>query len=289
MAQFPSREIAQLSYDFRTLGLGYANLGALLMQMGVAYDSPKGFAITGALTSILGGESYATSARIAGEQGPFRRYDANRESMLRVIRNHRRAAYNAAPAEYESLSVLPVGIDETIAPADMLAHARQVWDDALTLGEKHGFRNAQVTVLAPTGTIGLIMDCDTTGIEPDFALVKFKKLSGGGYFKIINQSIPPALSNLGYSDKEIEAIINYATGHKTLTGAPVINHESLRAKGFGDEQITAVEAQLGSAFELGFAFNKFSLGEEFCINTLGFTDEHLNVWTFNFLSALGFS
>jgi ribonucleoside-diphosphate reductase alpha chain len=289
MAQFPSREIAQLSYDFRTLGLGYANLGALLMQMGVAYDSPKGFAITGALTSILGGESYATSARIAGEQGPFRRYDANRESMLRVIRNHRRAAYNAAPAEYESLSVLPVGIDETIAPADMLAHARQVWDDALTLGEKHGFRNAQVTVLAPTGTIGLIMDCDTTGIEPDFALVKFKKLSGGGYFKIINQSIPPALRNLGYSDKEIEAIINYATGHKTLKGAPVINHESLRAKGFGDEQITAVEAQLGSAFELGFAFNKFSLGEEFCINTLGFTDEQLNDWTFNFLSALGFS
>ena len=289
MAQFPSREIARLSYDFRTLGLGYANLGALLMQMGVAYDSPKGFAITGALTSILGGESYATSARIAGEQGPFRRYEDNRDSMLRVIRNHRRAAYNAPDSDYEGLSVLPVGINPDLAPAEMLTHARQVWDDALSLGEKHGFRNAQVTVLAPTGTIGLIMDCDTTGIEPDFALVKFKKLSGGGYFKIINQSIPPALRNLGYSEKQIEAIINYATGHKTLKGAPHINHETLRAKGFGDAQISAVEAQLGSAFEIGFAFNKFSLGEEFCTKTLGFTEDQLNDWTFSFLGALGFS
>lgn len=288
MAQFPSKEIAQLSYDFRTLGLGYANLGALLMQMGYAYDSPEGFAIAGALTAILGGESYATSADMAKQHGPFPSYQPNRDNMLRVIRNHRRAAYGEKSG-YEGLTILPVGIDQTICPAEMLEAAHAAWDRALHTGEKHGFRNAQVTVLAPTGTIGLIMDCDTTGVEPDFALVKFKKLSGGGYFKIINQSIPPALTKLGYSQEQIEDIIGYALGYKTLKGAPVINHESLKAKGFTDEKLAILEASLESAFELQFVFNKYTLGEEFCTKVLGFTEDQLNDWSFNMLTALGFT
>jgi ribonucleoside-diphosphate reductase alpha chain len=289
MAQFPSKEIAQLSYDFRTLGLGYANLGALLMQMSIPYDSEEGFALTGALTAVLGGESYATSAEMAGELGAFAKYERNRADMLRVIRNHRRAAYNARPSEYEGLSVKPVGIAPLYCPDEILTAAKASWDRALELGTKHGFRNAQVTVLAPTGTIGLLMDCDTTGIEPDFALVKFKKLAGGGYFKIINNSIPPALKRLGYSQEQIEDIIGYALGHKTLKGSPYINHESLKARGFTDEALKAVEAQLENSFEIGFAFNKWSLGEEFCKTKLGFTEEQLNDWTFNMLTELGFS
>ena len=289
MAQFPSPEIAQLSYDYRTLGLGYANLGALLMRMGIAYDSPQGFAITGTLTAVLGGESYATSAEIAGEVGPFARYAENRDAMLRVIRNHRRAAYDAAKDDYEGLSVYPVGIRHADAPAEFVQAATDAWDRALELGERNGFRNAQVTVLAPTGTIGLLMDCDTTGVEPDFALVKFKKLSGGGYFKIINNSVPPALLKLGYDAEGIDAVIRYATGHKTLAGAPGVNHETLKAKGFTEEKIAAVEAGLASAFEIGFAFNHFTLGEEFCTGVLGFTSEQLNDWSFDMLGALGFT
>ncbi|MGV3614372.1 MAG: vitamin B12-dependent ribonucleotide reductase [Fimbriimonas sp.] len=287
MAQFPSQEVAQRSYDFRTLGLGYANLGALLMQMGIPYDSPEGFAVNGALTSILGGESYATSAEMAKEHGPFPRHEANAESMLRVIRNHRRAAHSHD--SYEGLSVLPVAIDARFCPSDMLTAARNAWDRALELGEQHGYRNAQVTVLAPTGTIGLIMDCDTTGIEPDFALVKFKKLAGGGYFKIINNSVPPALRKLGYDDAQIADIIGYALGKKTLRGAPAINHLSLAAKGFGPEQLGALEDALQNAFEIGFAFNKWTFGEEFCKTKLGFTEEQLNDWSFNMLAELGFT
>jgi ribonucleoside-diphosphate reductase alpha chain len=289
MAQFPSKEIAQLSYDFRTLGLGYANLGALLMQMAIPYDSPQARAIAGALSAILGGESYAASAEMAGEHGPFPRYEANREPMLRVIRNHRRAAYNSTLDQYEGLSILPLGIDSDECPLEMLQSARKAWDRALELGDKHGFRNAQVTVLAPTGTIGLIMDCDTTGIEPDFALVKFKKLAGGGYFKIINQSIPPALRKLGYSEEQIEDIVAYALGRKSLLGAPGVNHETLKAKGFSAEAIAKVEAALENAFEIGFAFNKWTLGEEFCTGQLCFTAEQLNDWSFNMLAELGFS
>ncbi len=289
MAQFPSKEIAQLSYDFRTLGLGYANLGALLMQMGYAYDSPDGLAIAGALTSILGGESYATSAEMAKQHGPFAKYHANRDHMLRVIRNHRRAAYNASADEYEGLSILPVGIDQEVCPANMLKAAHKAWDRALEIGERQGFRNAQTTVLAPTGTIGLIMDCDTTGIEPDFALVKFKKLSGGGYFKIINQSIPPSLKKLGYSQEQIEDIIGYATGYKTLATAPHINHVSLKAKGFTDEILMTIEKALESAFELKFVFNKFNVDEQFCINTLGISADELNDWSFDMLTHLGFT
>lgn len=289
MAQFPSTEIARLSYDFRTLGLGYANLGALLMQMGYAYDSPEGFAITGALTATLGGGSYAASAEMAKEMGPFARYEANAASMLRVIRNHRRAAYACPKDDYEGLSVYPVGIDEKSCPPEMLRIARASWDRALALGSEFGFRNAQVTVLAPTGTIGLIMDCDTTGIEPDFALVKFKKLAGGGYFKIINQSVPPSLTKLGYTPNQIRDIVGYALGNKTLVGAPYINHESLRAKGFGPKELKSLEAGLENVFEIGFAFNKWTFGEEFCRDILGFSDEELNDWSFSMLGALGFT
>jgi len=290
MAQFPSKNIAELSYKFRTLGLGYANLGALLMQMGIPYNSPQGFAIAGALTAILGGESYAASAEMSKEQGPFPGYDANKENMLRVIRNHRRAAYKAAPADYEGLTVLPVGIDpDECHNIELLRAAREAWDKALELGTENGFRNAQVTVLAPTGTIGLIMDCDTTGIEPDFALVKFKKLAGGGYFKIINQSIPPALRKLGYNQDQIDDMIAYCLGRKTLRDAPGVNHEILRQKGFTQEALDKIEAALESAFELKFVFNRYTLGDHFCKDILGFTDEQLNDWSFNMLAEMGFT
>ena len=289
MAQFPSAEIARLSYEYRTLGLGYANLGALLMRMGVAYDSPRGFALAGTLTAILGGESYATSAEMARELGPFPGHAPNAEAMLRVIRNHRRASYDAPQDDYEGLSVYPVGIRAKDAPESFLRAAQDAWDRALSLGERHGFRNAQVTVLAPTGTIGLLMDCDTTGVEPDFALVKFKKLSGGGYFKIINNSVPPALLKLGYTEPEIADIVHYATGHKTLDGAPGIDHETLKSKGFTDEAIASVEAGLASAFEIGFAFNRYTLGDSFCQDVLGFTEDQLNDWSFNMLAELGFT
>ena len=242
MAQFPSQEVAQLSYDYRTLGLGYANLGALLMVSGIPYDSSKANAICGALSSILTGQAYATSAEIAAVKGSFRMYEKNKKHMMRVIRNHRYAAYNT-PLAYESLSIPAVGIDPQHCPEDLLRSACNAWDKALMLGEKFGYRNAQSTVIAPTGTIGLVMDCDTTGIEPDFALVKFKKLSGGGYFKIINQAVPAALKTLGYSQQESDEIINYAKGHATLKTAPSINHETLTAKGFNASELEMIESQ----------------------------------------------
>lgn len=289
MAQFPSKEIAEKSFIYRTLGLGYANLGALLMRMAVPYESTKGQAITGALTAILGGEAYAVSAEMARELGPFDAFPRNKENMLRVIRNHRRAAYNSAPNEYENLSITPVGIDPDECPTDLLRAAREVWDAALKLGEAHGYRNAQVTVLAPTGTIGLVMDCDTTGIEPDFALVKFKKLAGGGYFKIINQSIPPALEQLGYSSEQIEDIIKYCVGYGSLVGAPTITHQELREKGFTDDALEALERSLQTTFDIQFSFNVHVLGRDFCIERLGFSEEQLNDWSFNMLNALGFT
>ncbi len=289
MAQFPSESIAQRSYEYRTLGLGYANLGALLMQMAIPYDSEEGCAITGALTAILGGISYATSAEMSGELGPFEKYQENKASMLRVIRNHRRAAYNTHKSEYEDLSVTPVGIDPKKCPKNLLETAKESWDKALSLGEKHGYRNAQVTVLAPTGTIGLLMDCDTTGIEPDFALVKFKKLSGGGYFKIINQSIPIALKKLGYDNNQIKDIVLYCIGKNSLVGAPKINPETLKSKGFDQVAIEKVESAMKNAFEIQFAFNRWVLGDDFCIHKLGFSEEQLNDWNFNMLDALGFT
>ena len=289
MAQFPSQSVAQKSFDFRTLGLGYANLGALLMVQGIPYDSPEGRAQCGALTAIMHAGAYAASAEMAGEVGAFSRYAANRDHMLRVIRNHRRASYNAAPAEYEGLSVFPVGIDARYCPPDMLATARRESDRMLELGEKHGFRNAQVTVVAPTGTIGLVMDCDTTGIEPDFALVKFKKLAGGGYFKIINQSVPPALAKMGYAPWQIEDIVRYSRGAATLNGCPHINPAVLKAMGFTDEVLKKVESQLPGTFELPFVFNTWTLGEDFVNNALKVPAEALDSPMFDLLTHLGFS
>jgi len=289
MAQFPSKEIAELSYVFRTLGLGYANIGAALMVQGIPYDSPEGVATAGAITAIMHMKAYETSAELAGELGTFEGYERNKEHMLRVMRNHRRAAYNESAEAYEGLTVTPLGIDEAFCPDYLLSAARETADAAVQKGEKHGYRNAQVTVLAPTGTIGLVMDCDTTGIEPDFALVKFKKLAGGGYFKIINQSVPRALKTLGYSDKESKEIINFAKGYATLEGCPHINPESLAEKGFGADQLSAIEAALPSSFDIKFAFNHFTLGEDFCKDVLGLTDEHLNDFTFDMLRHLGFS
>jgi ribonucleoside-diphosphate reductase alpha chain len=289
MAQFPSKEIAQLSYDYRTLGLGYANIGGMLMSMGLSYDSDKGRALCGALTAIMTGVAYATSAEMAGELGPFPRYDENAMSMLRVIRNHRRAAYGETEG-YEELAIKPVPLDSANCPDQALVVAsKQAWDQALALGEQHGYRNAQTSVIAPTGTIGLVMDCDTTGIEPDFAIVKFKKLAGGGYFKIINRVVPAALTNMGYEATQVEEIIRYAVGHGTLAGSPAINHETLKAKKFGDAQIAALEQGLVSAFDIKFAFNKWTLGEAFCREVLGLTDEQLNDFSFDMLSELGFS
>ena len=289
MAQFPSHEIARLSYRFRTLGLGYANLGTLLMVQGVPYDSDEATAICGALSSIMTGISYATSAEIAGELGAFEGYAENRDNMLRVIRNHRNAAYNKGEGDYEGLSVIPMGINPEFCSDELLKAARTAWDTALKLGEKHGYRNAQSTVIAPTGTIGLVMDCDTTGIEPDFALVKFKKLAGGGYFKIINQSVPAALKKLGYNEDETKSIIDYCVGAGSLVGAPHINPESLQNLGFDDPAVARIEGALTEAFDITFAFNRFVLGDEFCHEVLNLTDEQLNSFEFNMLEHLGFT
>src|ERR671921_841219 len=289
MAQFPSREIAELSYEYRTLGLGYANIGGLLMTMGLPYDSAEGRALCGALTAIMTGVSYATSAEMASELGPFARYAENADSMLRVIRNHRRAAHGE-DLGYEFLSVNPVPLDHKSCPdQNLVEHAKAAWDRALELGSTHGFRNAQATVIAPTGTIALVMDCDTTGIEPDFALVKFKKLAGGGYFKIINQAVPDALRALGYRESEIAEIEAYAVGHGSLRQAPAINPGSLRSKGFTNDEIEAVEKGLKSAFDIKFVFNKWTLGEDFLTQTLKVPAEKLNDPSFELLAHLGFS
>lgn len=289
MAQFPSKEIAQRSYDFRTLGLGYANIGGLLMNMGYSYDSDEGRALCGALTALMTGVSYATSAEIASELGAFPGYAKNADHMLRVIRNHRNAAKGSAKG-YEGLSVTPVPLDIGNCPDALLTDlAASAWDEALELGEKHGYRNAQTTVIAPTGTIGLVMDCDTTGIEPDFALVKFKKLAGGGYFKIINRSVPSALEGLGYSSAQIEEIASYAVGHGSIGNAPGINHTSLAGHGFGPNELAKVDAALETAFDIRFVFNQWTLGEDFCTGVLGIPAPKLNDPTFDLLRHLGFS
>jgi ribonucleoside-diphosphate reductase alpha chain len=289
MAQFPSKTVAQKSYDFRTLGLGYANLGSLLMVQGIPYDSPEGRAWCAALTALMNAASYATSAEIAAEVGPFPRYEANRESMLRVIRNHRRAAYNAPRHEYEGLTITPVGLDDRYAPEYLVNAARSESDRMLELGEKHGFRNAQSTCIAPTGTIALVMSCDTTGIEPDFALVKFKKLAGGGYFKIINESVPPALRRLGYTQRQVEDIVRYCRGSGTLRGCPHINFETLKARGFPEDVLTRIEGQLPSVFDLPFAFNRWTVGDDVLTSKLGFEKEQIDSPGFDLLTALGFA
>ncbi|MCX2726903.1 vitamin B12-dependent ribonucleotide reductase [Thermomicrobium sp. 4228-Ro] len=288
MAQYPSREIAWNSYRFRTLGLGYANLGSLLMTMGLPYDSDEARAVAAAITAIMTGEAYATSAEMAAVLGPFPAFPENREHMLRVIRNHRRAAYDAHPEEYEGLHIAPQGLDPTHCPPDLLRAARQAWDRALELGERYGYRNAQATLLAPTGTIGLLMDCDTTGIEPDFALVKFKKLAGGGYFKIVNRSVAPALERLGYAPEQIEDILRYVLGTLSFEGAPHINRETLRARGFTDDDLARIEAALPGVFELRHAFSPYVLGEA-AMRRLGFTPEQWSQPGFDLLTALGFT
>jgi len=288
MAQYPSREIASGSYNFRTLGLGHANIGSVLMTAGIPYDSDDAMGFAGAITAIMTGVSYATSAEMAKFLGPFPKYHENKEDMLRVIRNHRHAAYNAPASDYEGMSVTPQGLDPAHTPEYLVAAARESWDKALMRGEKYGYRNAQTTVLAPTGTIGLLMDCATTGVEPDFALVKFKKLAGGGYFKIVNEAVPAALKNLKYSDEQIADIIFYMKGHGTLKGAPGINHDTLLEKGFSGEDIAKIETALPSVFDLNFALNIWTLGED-CYKRLGFSAEQANDPTFNLLAGLGFT
>ncbi len=289
MAQFPSKQIAQLSYKYRTLGLGFANIGALLMRLGMPYDSEEGRAMAACITGIMGGTSYKTSAMLAKEHGAFPGYDSNKEDMLRVIRNHRRAAHSVDNSEYENLTVCPVAIDQEKSAKYLSDAAKKAWDQALELGMKHGFRNAQTTVLAPTGTIGLVMDCDTTGVEPDFALVKFKKLAGGGYFKIINQSVPASLENLGYSTEQIKEIEAYAVGRGTLNGCSTINHETLKAKGFTKKLIQKIESALAGAFDISFVFSRFTLGDEFILKDLKLSEEKLNDPMVNILKEIGFS
>lgn len=288
MAQFVSEEMAERSYQFRTLGLGYANLGALLMKNGLPYDSDEGRTMATAITAIMTGEAYATSAMMAKHLGPFEGYAKNNKQMLRVIRNHRRAAYDAPQEEYENLTIKPWALDQKDTPIDLLKAAHRAWDNAYELGKQFGYRNAQVTLIAPTGTIGLAMDCDTTGIEPDFALVKFKKLAGGGYMKIINQSVPSALKRLGYDKEQTKAILDYALGKGTLRGAPSINHETLTAKGLTSQDLENVEKQLPGAFELKYAFNLFTLGKE-TMERLGFKSDEYGAPSFDMLSSLGFS
>ncbi|MEE2757427.1 MAG: vitamin B12-dependent ribonucleotide reductase [Myxococcota bacterium] len=287
MAQFPSEEIAKLSWTYRTLGLGYANLGTILMVMGIPYDSVKATNIAGAITAIMTATSYETSAELAAHLGPFAGYEDNKNDMLRVIRNHRRAAYDVPSTDYEGLNTIPVGIDPEHCPEYLLNAARKTWDLALEKGERYGFRNAQVSVIAPTGTIGLVMDCDTTGVEPDFALVKFKKLAGGGYFKIINQSVPLALSRLGYSDDQITAIVNYCKGAGTLDGCPHINPEKLKEHGFDADMLQRIEGLAGSAFDLNMVFNRFTFGDQYIIDRLGIPEPTINRPDFDLLSSLG--
>ena len=289
MAQFPSARIAELSYEFRTLGLGFANIGGYLMAAGIPYDSSEGRVICAAISALMTGTAYAASAEMAGEMGAFPRYEANREAMLRVIRNHRRAAHGASGG-YEGLSTLPVALNAgDCRDAELAAAARMAWDRALELGQARGFRNAQVSVVAPTGTIGLVMDCDTTGIEPDFALVKHKTLAGGGYFKIINRIVPRALKVLGYAEDEIGEIVRYAVGHGTLKGAPGVTHEVLRAHGFTDDALAKVEGALAKAYDIRFVFNKWTLGEAFCLDVLKIDPCRLDELDFDMLAALGFS
>jgi ribonucleoside-diphosphate reductase alpha chain len=288
MAHFPSKEIAQGSFDYRTLGLGFANLGSLLMRGGIPYDSDDGRAIAAALAAILTANAYTTSAEMASVLGPFPRFAENREAMLRVMRNHRRASQDTPADEYEGVSHLVVGIDPAHCPPQLLDAARRSWDEAVEMGEHYGYRNAQVSAIAPTGTIGLLLDCDTTGVEPDFALVKFKKLAGGGYFKIANQSIDPALRNLGYADDQRGEIMRYAVGTMSLEGAPHINRQSLSAKGLTEAEIDSVEHTLPGVFDLRHAFNPYVLGEE-ALKRFGITEERWCSPGFDLLREFGFT
>ncbi|MBI2336783.1 MAG: vitamin B12-dependent ribonucleotide reductase [Deltaproteobacteria bacterium] len=272
-SSYPTSKIALNSHDYRPLGLGYANLGSCLMRLGIPYDSEAGRAIAAALTAILCGHAYKTSSEMAANKGPFPGYEKNQEPMVEVMNLHRDHAYK---------------IDERHCPKDLLKAAHEDWDAAVELGEKFGYRNAQATVLAPTGTIGLLMDCDTTGIEPDFSLVKFKKLAGGGYFKIVNQSIPAALKKLGYSAREIADIVTYIRGTSSLRNAPFINFETLKQKGFTEAELDKIESKLEGVFNLSQAFSVFNIGEE-TLARLGFQKSKTSDANFNLLKSLSFT
>jgi ribonucleoside-diphosphate reductase alpha chain len=287
MAQFPSAEIAQKSYEYRTLGLGYCNIGSVLMHMGIPYDDERAYAICGALTAIMCGESYATSAEMAAILGPYPDYERNAEHMLRVMRNHRRAAYDAPAEEYEGLSIAPQGINAKKCPQDLLTAARDVWDKVIREGEEHGFRNAQTTVIAPTGTIGLVMGADTTGVEPQFSLVQFKTLAGGGSLRIINRGVPNALHRLGYSDSVSKSIEEYVTGTKNLINCPHLSAEKLQSEGFTSDILTKIENSFSDVFDLRSGFSPSILGESFCLNALGMTEEQFSDDFFDILSHIG--
>ncbi len=289
MAQYPSKAIARNSYNFRTLGLGCANLGALLMVLGLPYDSDEGRNMAAVLTSILTGAAYRTSAEMAKELGPFPQFHDNRENMLRVVRNHKHAVDADDVSNFEDMHIPPVPIDSNSCPDYLLEEAKQQWNKAIDLGTRHGFRNAQLSVIAPTGTIGLVMDCDTTGIEPDYALVKFKTLAGGGTFKIINQSVPLSLDCLGYSEEQIEAITRFAQGHGTLQGAPCINRASLIEKGFTEEIIEKVEEALPAAFDINYVFSTWNLGVDFLRTVLKIPEPLLSKPETSILQLIGFT
>jgi ribonucleoside-diphosphate reductase alpha chain len=291
MAQFPSPEIARRSFDYRTLGLGFANLGGLLMSSGVPYDGDEARAIAGGISALMTGAAWRASAEIAGRLGAFPKFKENREATLRVIRNHRRAAIGPDIAGgYEGLNVAPLAFDVARCPWEALSErAQAVWNEAYELGAISGFRNAQVTAIAPTGTIGLVMDCDTTGIEPDYALVKFKTLAGGGAIKIINRSVPAALAALGYGAREIEDIANYALGRGTLKDAPGVDLDSLRREGFDEKRIAALEERLKSAFDMTFALTPQAIGEDYCRNVLGMPETAMTATGYEVLRDLGFS
>ena len=287
MASYPSAAVAERSHLYRTLGLGFANLGGLLMSAGIAYDSEEGRAAAGAIAALMQGAAYKTSADMAQRLGPFPRFEANRENTLRVLRNHRAAL---GTASFEKLQNPPMVLDSARVPfAGLVDAAAVVLADAVVASEAHGVRNAQATAIAPTGTIGLLMDCDTTGIEPDYALVKFKQLVGGGTVKIINRSVPRALRKLGYTGPQISQIEQYALGHGTLDGSPVISCDDLRHEGFGERQIEAVELALKSAFDVSYVFTREVLGESFMRGTLGFNDDQLDQSGYRTLRDLGFS
>ncbi len=289
MAQFPSESITQRSYDYRTLGLGYCNIGSLLMHMGIPYDDDRAYAICGAVTAIMCGESYATSAEMASILGPFPDYERNAEDMLRVMKNHRRAAYDAPAEEFEGLTVLPVGINGKKCPKDLLDAAKECWDRAVREGEEHGYRNAQTTVIAPTGTIGLVMGADTTGVEPQFSLVQYKTLAGGGSLRIINRGVPNALGRLGYSESESLEIEEYIMGTGRLSDCPALSSERLKDAGFDSKVLSSIESKLADVFDLRSAFAPSILGKKFCTDTLGLTEAQLNDPFFDTLGSLGFT
>jgi ribonucleoside-diphosphate reductase alpha chain len=272
LSSYPTGQIAKNSHDYRPLGLGYANLGSLLMILGVPYDSEEGRAICGSLTAILTGHAYRVSAEIASRKGPFPGYEPNARSMAEVMRMHR-----------DSVNEIP-----KVCPPVLLDAAYEDWDEAVRYGDAYGYRNAQATVLAPTGTIGLLMDCDTTGIEPDFALVKFKKLAGGGHFKIVNQSVSRSLRRLGYTESQIQEIDRYVRGTMTLGGQTEINRETLLAKGLLADDVRKIEEALRGAFDLESTISPWLLGEA-TMTRLGISKERWTKPGFSLLSEFGFS